>query len=225
MEKPKKKTLPRNSGRQQAGPSLPLPGPQLAPQRWWISQHRRQRKSPERRRAPGTGAEWREQGHCLHLQGRWPSAQICWATGGEEDEHAGCCHLPLATRAGALGGVCQGSQRVTVNKGLSLREKSRLQAALRPQRGPGRQAQSQEAPFPPLGRVPFRCGEEQLRDPGRSSRAGQRAPQGGRGAARTEWRGGGITAPPRHLPGDGDLNAGAGRAGGRVCAGCYATVR
>lgn len=86
---------------------------------------------------------------------------------------------------------------MTANKGLSLGEKSLLQAALRPQRSPGRQVQGHEAPFPPLRRVPFRCGEEQLRDPGRSSRAGPRAPQGGRGAARTEWPGGGITAQPR----------------------------
>lgn len=51
-----------------------------------------------------------------------------------------------------------GGRRVTVNKGLSLGEKCRLQAALGPRRGPGRQAQGQEAPFPPLGRCPSAAG-------------------------------------------------------------------
>lgn len=51
-----------------------------------------------------------------------------------------------------------------------------------------------------------------------SSGAGPRAGPGGRGAVGT------ATAPPRRVPGDRDLRAGAGAARGGVHAGCYATA-
>lgn len=84
---------------------------------------------------------------------------------------------------------------MTVNKGLSLREKCRLQAALGPRRGPGRQAQGQEAPFPPLGLCPSAAGRSSSgiraaapeRDRGR-----RRAGEGRRGQSGLEG-----ASPPR----------------------------
>lgn len=91
-----------------------------------------------------------------------------------------------------------GGRRMTVNKGLSLREKCRLQAALGPRRGPGRQAQGQEAPFPPLGLCPSAAGRSSS---GIRAAALQSGTEGAAGRARggedrVAWRGHHRPAPP-----------------------------
>lgn len=189
MEQPKNKAHTRNSGRWSGRPLRP----HSLDQSWLLSPGKEMDVIAQTPWLDAGLEEGMSTAQCLHFQGRWPSsAEIFWAIGGVGNENTPRCHLLL----GLVRTENQTIRRVTANKDLSLREKSWLAAAtLRPQRGPTRPAWGQAAPFPPLGLVPFRCKEIQLRDHGRSSRAGHTAQPGGQKAARTGGPDGGVTAP------------------------------